>query len=428
MDVAITSTQIPIEFTAYASSATTKGNPVDSNTEFQTQDEVAGSFEVSAYLDIDGSTTSAIATQKYFGFSSVTYSTGWVNDNVMYWPNYDATLYFGAISPKSTVSSASYAVTTAASDNTDNAHELEFSYTVLPDVDSSGNLATDEDPAATTGKVATHKDIMYAITEKEYTSPTTGTTDTESTTVNLHFKHALTQIAFTATKDEDINVIVSGIQLCNIMSTGTFTATSVTDDADVAKENSGSNNNDDYTTEDGYVIMTNVGKWGTATSIAHYVAAMADKSGVTVLDDTTTTKLTDDNDALMLIPQTLDAWNATTTSSGTTNSYLAITCKITHADGAAAIIDGTVYVPFDTTGINYEDGEGTDDTWAPGYKITYNLNFGSGYVDTTTDPKIPEPGETPDPDKVIPTLRAITYTTTVDAWESISATGDIELK
>ncbi len=414
MDVSITSTQTPIEFTAYAGSATTKGTPINSNTDFQDATK-CGTFEVSSYLDVDGDTSTSPAPQKYFGFSTVNYSSNkWTNTDNIYWPNYGATLYFGATSPA--ITGANYVVTTGSP----NTHALTFAYTVSPTTASGEN---------STGTIAAQKDVMYAITSESYTAPEDGDPDTvdDATTVNLHFKHALTQIAFTATKDDALAVTVNSIQLCNIMTKSTFTATKITDDANVAKEDSGSGsgsgNTDNATTEDGYVDMSTVGSWITATEIGHYNAIMVGYNAVTVGDSAT--QLTNTSNVLMLIPQKLTAWDPTSTSVTSTpdnSSYLAIDCVIKHTEGEAVIYDGMLFVPFDTTGIDYADNEGTDNTWAPGYKITYNLDFGGGYYDPTDDTTIPDPGETPDPDEVLPTLRAITFTTTVDAWESISAT------
>ncbi len=422
MDVSITSTQTPIEFTAYAGSATTKGTPVDTNAKFEGSSGSYNSFEVSAYLDTDDTDTTSPA--KYFAFSSIAYSgSAWTSTN-MYWPNYDATLYFGATYPASAVTTPTYSVSYDETESVDaNVHSLKFDYTVAPDVD--GN-------SGTTGTVAGHKDIMYAIASQAYTAQISGTTDTESTTAALHFKHALTQIAFTATKASNIDVTVSAIQLCNIMSSGSFEATTVTTDTNTA---------------DGYVNMSKAGSWDAdkTSNIAHYKADMAytnntDPIAVTATTGATSpTVLTDANDALMLIPQELTGWDPITANSNATSdtsSYLAITCTITHTAGTtsdtmAPIYDGVVYISFSTENIDYDnntsnnESTSTDGQWEPGYKITYNLDFGGGYIDTTTaTATIPDPGKTPVPDNVIPTLRPITYTITVDAWET--PTGDTE--
>lgn len=438
MDVAITSTKSPIQFTAYAGSAVTKGNPIDTNKEFQGGDECGGTFKVSAYLDEDGATTTTEAPSKYFNFSTVTYTKGnspdpnaWVNTQKMYWPNYDATLYFGAYYPADAKFTPQvnlgYKVDAGASDGDANAHSLKFSYHVKPYTNSGG---TDDDQY----DVSNQKDIMYAIAEHKYTKPAGGTNDEvdKDTSVNLHFKHALTQVAFTATKDADIAVTVSDIQLCNINTAGIFTATTVTSDT---YDDNGSIDN---TLEDGHVDMSKAGSWTSQTDHGHYKVAMVNDTDVVVESATEAKNLTDPDDALMLIPQTLTEWSAATSKTNDAGSYLAITCKITHtpenSETLAEIFDGVLFVPFGTDGIDYgansatNEDPSTDNTWAPGYKITYNLHFGGGYYDPTDPetPTIPEPGKTPETEDVLPTLRPITYTTSIDAWETLGGSIDKE--
>ncbi|MFI3267427.1 MAG: fimbrillin family protein [Rikenellaceae bacterium] len=391
VDVAITSSKNLIEFTAYASSAsTTKGTPINSNTEFQGGDSGGGSFDVSAYFTASSGENSG----KYFGFNTVTYTSGsWVNATEMYWPNEAGTLGLGAFYP-STVTEASYSYET-------DAHSFKFTDYVVADA------------------VASQVDLMYAV--KAEAVSTFG----EEDAINLHFKHALTQIAFTATKDDDITVTVSDIQICNVVNKGTFTATESTDD--------------DYTTSTTTpaddVDKDNFGEWEVASTgesiYSHYAAAMADGSPISVTDDETAVALTSSTDALMLLPQELEAWDPTAASS--TNSFLAIKCTIMHTgdDIEASIVDGYVFVPFSTDDIEYTTGTGTDG-WLPGYKITYNLHFGGGYTlpdgvdedDDDDDDEIPDPGKTPDPDDVVETLRPITYTISVDEWINVAQTVD----
>ncbi|MFR9533480.1 MAG: fimbrillin family protein [Rikenellaceae bacterium] len=385
IDTAITSTQTAMKFTTYASGATTKGDPVDSNTEFKGTDN---SFMVSAYF----TATAEGNTGKYFAFSEVAYDyTGgaWANQSDMYWPNEDGNLYFGAYYP----GDATFTTTPTYVYGDD--HSLGFGYTV----------------GAT---VADHEDIMYAIKTLEYD----GTEDA----VNLHFKHALTQVGFTATADSDISVTVSSITVCNVMNGGTFSATKVTDDSE----------DEDETVAAASVDTDNFGGWTVGETFANYAVAMAFEEGESAITvGSTATTLTDADDALMLIPQALTAWVPGTDGSGT-ESYLAIKCTIKHAAPIAdadvtyaSIIDGYVFVPFSTADIKYEDTNTTDGQWNPGYKITYNLHFGGGYTIPGFDPDdedgeddLPEPGETPDDidDDVIETLRAITYTISVDEW------------
>ncbi len=396
VDTALTSNQT-MKFAPYAGASATKGTPVTDNGDFKGTEQNPGEFKVMAYNN----------DAMYFGFSGVAWKNSkWENQNAMYWPNADATLNFGAFYP-STAFDATGATQPTYSHAT-GAHALTFAdYKV--------------------GERSTQIDLMYAITDEEFTSPTTGTADAEKDefdkTIALNFKHALTQIAFTATKEDDLDVKVSSITLCNIVDNGTFVATQNTEDNDavngtVAEEN---------------VNKTNFGAWtpatvttGSATNLAVYETAMltdTDKDYITIGD--ASTPLTKSDDALMLIPQELDKpWNPLTSENDGIGSYLAIDCVICHKDSESPIIDGRIYVPFNTANIQYNTTGVIDGRWNPGYKITYNLNFGGGYT-IPTDPEKPIiPGETPDPEVVIPTLRPITYTVTVDEWMEVSG-GDV---
>lgn len=116
-----------------------------------------------------------------------------------------------------------------------------------------------------------------------------------------------------------------------------------------------------------------------------------------------------------------------------TLSYLAIDCEIYHSgivESEAKIYDGYIFVPFETKGIAYNTADmdnkltSTADEWLAGYKITYCLDFGGGYVveeDHTN--VIPEPGCIPDTETF--TLRTVTYTATTDTWVNVDASQDL---
>ncbi|MFR9513123.1 MAG: fimbrillin family protein [Rikenellaceae bacterium] len=406
MDVAITSAQIPMQFSTYAGSSTsTKGTPINTNTAFKGTDN---EFEVSAYANLTATSTFG----KYFGFSTVQYDSSaaaWSNVDDMYYPNEDATILFGAYYPSAAAGLDSEDLPTFVP-TAITAPVLTIPYTVLGDY-----------PAENDADIDDQDDLMYAVKSFAYTAPVSSEAGTDTSVdsdmkVNLHFKHALTQVAFTATKDSDLDVEVRSITICNVINSGTFVANTSTD-------TSATETLDDGTVEDENVDLDDAGAWTPGEVYNHYVAAMdfaEGASSIEVGDETTT--LTNAGNALMLIPQILTAWDPTDGEDPSTNAYLAIDCTILHADAEVAIIDGVVFVPFSTANIDYaEDADAVDGTWAPGYKITYNLVFGGGYTyPGDPDPEIPEPGDTPDPDEVVPTLRAITYTTTVDEWVPVA--------
>lgn len=531
--VSTTSAQSPIEFTTYASSATdTKGTAVTSNSEFQS---VLGSFDVSALIgdciwkldytsSSDGTFTSYDmcpidgSAVSYFGLSSVEYSSGWVNIDKMYWPNSSKIVYFAAISPSGLIEDFEFTHTisdadhTVDDDNGDFTNSAEESITADTEYKETYGYSFDYTVDSLSAK---QTDIMYAVTAAKYLAPsdqekstgvayiTSGAVDTnDDDPVNLHFKHALTQIAFTATKDAAIDVYVKSLKVCNVYNSGKFTATTTTDDSDADADSNPTVGDGDV--ENDKVNANNFGTWeanyegewalvdvdenttlsGGYTAAAGGYSAMSNYAATLVDNNTTspgnvgaigigiteseTTQLTSTSDVLMLMPQVLTAWVPTTStelnyvgsyhtgSSSTgvsyadggladgtyanpsmnsaerTLSYLAIDCEIYHTgatDYGAKIHDGYIFVPFETKDIAYDSASVDDpttitDEWLAGYKITYCLNFGGGYIVEEGDHStIPEPGCIPDTKTY--TLRPVTYTVTVDDWVETDAAQDL---
>lgn len=249
--------QSPLEFTAYASSATsTKGSAIDSNISFQKD----GSFDVSAivsnstysdYLYDNQSFVSSYTVTpdandtavQYFGLSQVKYITDkWVNTNNMYWPNYDKSIHFAACSPSGLLKEK-------GGDEDEDKYDYEFTYETDSERKETYKYSFDY---KVTNTVKDQIDLMYAMTTVDYLAPTnrykegspagsyvtTGVTYTNTEDpVNLHFKHALTQVAFTATKDDDIDVYVKSVTICNVYNSGTFSTAYLTDDEDADAEN-----------------------------------------------------------------------------------------------------------------------------------------------------------------------------------------------
>lgn len=361
-----------MNFAPYAGANATRGTAINDNDGFEGTTAAPGSFEVAAYS----------GSVNYFGFNTVKYNTDkWENVDKMYWPNENSDLHFGAYYP----SSAKFS--TAPSYSYSDAHALTFGYEVEDEVSSQ-------------------LDLMFALKDLSYEAPLTNTDTDES--INLHFKHALTQIGFTATKDSDISVSVTSLKVCNVIKNGNFTATLSTDNVD---------NNTELTGYKANVVPNNFGSWSVGKKPFNYQAVMnftdEQPKSITVVDGTTPTVLTSQSDVMMLLPQALVAWNPEGTDANDAGSYLAIGCKITHHDGEAPIVEGTVYVPFETKDIPYTTG--SENIWKAGHKITYNLRFGGGYTKPGGG-EDPEPGTTPKPEEVVPTLRDITYTVSVDEW------------
>lgn len=512
--VSSSDSQTAIEFSTYASSATaTKGSAVSSNSDFQT---THGSFAVAALVndaDFDityDNTTNLISSytatptagsaEYYFGFGEVNYTDDqWINANSMYWPNYSKILHFAAYAPASVnIKDGEYTFTQKIVSTTLNCrYEFSFPYTVTDEVGDQVDLMyaiTSVDYLTQTGK---HKsDSEGNAVDDSYVTTGVAYTNTEES-VNLHFKHALTQIAFTATKDSDIDVYVKSVTICNVYNNGTFTATAVTDDddADIDTNPTVGEEATSESTED-LVDASNFGTWATSfdedgwgdltdlkavpndaetltcyyveagsgghESMSNYEATLADFGDISpegskansIKVGDSATSLTSSTDVLMLMPQTLTAWIPNTSiepncigyvkagetelttifndvesssTAGNSLSYLAIDCEIYHegaTSSSAKIHSGYIFVPFSTEGISYSsasvDNTAKDaDEWLAGYKITYCLNFGGGYVaDEDNHDTIPEPGCIPDTETL--TLRTVQYTITADSWIDVA--------
>ncbi len=373
VDSAITQTGDAIRYSAYSQLTSTKGAPVDSNTEFQ--GDTSG-FYVAAYKTDDSAT-------QYLGFKTVTYDNGaWgYSDNATYyWPS-ESVLTFAAFYPTSAYSASAPAYSSAG---------YTFGHT----------------PSATTTE---HVDVMFAFNKEV----------AKCSAVPLHFKHALTQINFQAAVDESMGIAVTlkSIEICNVKPTGAFTiednddlATSVESDGTVESEN----------------VELTAGSWATSGDHTNYTAH---PDGDNLTNDalvltSSYVAFSDVENPLMLIPQELTAWtptNLTADVDSFTDCYLKIGCKITHSgdNSSIVIVDGYVYIPFDS-----KDEAGTTEIWKAGNKLTYKLLFGGGYpYEPGTTPDDDEGDEDPDVDESIPTLLPITYTVTVDEWKDVAADG-----
>ncbi|MFI3315485.1 MAG: fimbrillin family protein [Rikenellaceae bacterium] len=401
----VMNSQTEITFSSYASTATTtKGSAVNSNSDFQGVVTTHGSFAVAALVgdaefsnykyDTSYNITSYDADPvegtavSYFDLTEVSYSTDdntWVNSSKMYWPNASKLLFFAAYSPSdAAISNYSF------SEKTDDSHNenctYSFDYTVTDVIDDQ-------------------IDLMYAMTEVPYLAPTdqskdsstdsyisTGVTNTnEDDAVNLHFKHALTQIAFTATKSDDLEVYVKSITVCNLYNSGTFTATALTDDNDVTDSNDTVGDTGD---DDDKVNADNFGAWTTTfeddgwdssnaantsgTSyyaiagnggnkyISNYKATLADfngstsPSGANAIQISGTTSLTSSEDVLMLMPQTASEWEPTSSTALNYIGYGSSLSDLTVEVGATKDADN-----------NYIAGTGTDASSTGSKSLSY---------------------------------------------------------
>lgn len=186
-------------------------------------------------------------------------------------------------------------------------------------------------------------DVMYAITLDQKKSENGGT-------VNMHFRHILSQVAFKArTETPNMEVTIEGIKICNYYSAGYFSLPT----------------KDVLPTRDNWDCPEQL---FTKTSIT----AVKGKS----INVENTEKPISMDEPMLFIPQKLNKWTTTAASPKTTEeaktaneSYLEISCKI-KLDGSYMLGSddayGNLYVPF-----------GAD--WQPGKRYIYTLVFGGGY-------------------------------------------------
>ena len=321
-----------------------KGTPIGSNEDFKNSGK---NFEVVGF--IAGNATEYMRAQ--ISFKNLVWD--YVNSfDKAYWPNKGEKLNFYAITP----------------------------YTDFhPGINGNAiNYAADAATVTYTIPTTTseQQDLMYASTAA-LSKPASGGN------VTLPFKHALNQVHFkakTESKNLHVDIAENGIELCNINSKGTFT---------FPKEEA-------------------IGSWQIQVTPTTFRATSEAKTINTNSESLSAIEVSSAADVLMLMPQSLTAWNpageVNSTASTQAGAYLKINCKLyTKVGNDKVYYHGTdanyafMYVPFSGTGM---DGMGK--------KITYTLIFGGGFTDE---------GQ--------PILTPITFDTTVENW--VDAVPDVDI-
>ncbi len=320
-----------IGFSTY--SPISKGVAIANNDEFQ---KSGNKFGVTAFIStVDIDSTYLGETSK--GETVTSYDGSWTYTNTKYWPAGSETLDFYAYTPF---------------ENTNRVATPEFSK-------ANGMGFTNYEVNTDVSK---QEDFMYAFAKNQ--SKTTA-----SSGVSMQFKHAMSQVHFTAKTVGSLRVKIESITLHNINSKGNFT-------------------------------LKDAGVWSDPSIQTNFVATLQNtnteiNNSQTVL----TNKAAGNATVMMLMPQAITKWdiaNSIATNdgvSGTKGAYLKISCKIYDAVGntyflGAADAYGKTYIPFEST-------------WEQGKIYTYNLIFGGGYNAN---------GE--------PILSPITFTTDVTAWSN----------
>ena len=247
--------------------------------------------------------------------------------------------------------------------------------------------------------VGSQVDLLYAVKKGE---------TKETTPVQLNFRHALSQIVFKARNEsENIFVQIKGVKVKNVKNSGTYTFPTTTDP---------------NLPTSGTADSENRGSWALADTKAEYNVTfnLTDVKGSKT--NPTVVNLTDEKGtALMLMPQTTNAWNpetnpdpdgSTAGSEATTDTYLLVDCVIYNVSGEGSDLPGdNVCLWGDGSNGSYTTKElaiPVKFDWKEGHKYTYTLVFGNGNGGYDPDPE--------DPDNPEPVLVPISFEVTVDEF------------
>lgn len=178
-------------------------------------------------------------------------------------------------------------------------------------------------------------------------------------TVALKFFHALSQIKFNVQvpANANVSVVISKIELKNIVTTGNFDVSELSDRG------------------------ISVDAWTAGATTGDYTFFNADGSGITIIPAAVATKVNvaDDNDNLILLPQTpTNYWQPNMAAVGvaTGQPYVVITYNMKLNDGSNTYLVGgeNNYV---IAGFPLVQTDATNNKmWNPGYIYTYTVEFG----------------------------------------------------
>ena len=258
--------------------------------------------------------------------------------------------------------------------------------------------------------VGSQVDLLYAV--KKNQSKTNGT-------VNLNFRHALSQIVFQAKNtNANLYVEIAGVSVANVGGTNTFTFPSANTETNYIHNDYDADGDGVYETDE-FGSITYNDSWGTWEALTQGTKKYdVDFEKTPVPGNNTLVALTTANEtgkeynsnAMLLLPQNTTAWDPETNplpgAEKNTGSYLLVDCAI-----------------FNVAGDDYTDGdvclwgeqkEGAWTTkelaipvvfdWEQGKKYVYTLVFGEGNGGYDPDP---EPD--PDPEDPDPVLVPITF-------------------
>lgn len=274
--------------------------------------------------------------------------------------------------------------------------------------------------------VGSQEDLLYAVK--------TGQKKADGT-VNLNFRHALSQIVFQAKNtNENLYVEIAGVSVANVGGTNTFTFPSANTETNIKDHDE----NADGVYEDsefGSSISYDAASWGTWEALTQgeeqYNVDFINKipvRGTNTLVALTTANETGkeyNSNAMLLLPQKTTAWDPETNPlprTGNTGSYLLVDCAIFNVAGTDYAEGDDVCLWGKPQGSGWTTKELAIPVafdWQQGKKYVYTLVFGEGNGGYNPDP------EDPDPENPEPVLVPITFEITVDDFELVDG-GEIE--
>ena len=274
--------------------------------------------------------------------------------------------------------------------------------------------------------VGSQVDLLYAV--KKNQSKTNGT-------VNLNFRHALSQIVFQAKNtNANLYVEIAGVSVVNVGGKNTFTFPSADTETNIAHNNYDTDGDGVY--EDGEFGSINYneswGSWAALTQGTEQYNVDFDKTPVP--GNNTLVALTTKNEdgkeynsnAMLLLPQKTTAWdpeaNPLPGAEKNTGSYLLVDCAIFNVAGDD-YADGDVCLWGEQQGSGWATKELAIPVafdWQQGKKYVYTLVFGEGNGGYD-----PDPDPDPDPEDPDPVLVPITFEIFVDEFVPVDG-GEIE--
>ncbi len=268
--------------------------------------------------------------------------------------------------------------------------------------------------------VSAQKDFVYAVAVDQ---------DKTNGTVQLNFRHALSQIVFKAKNENPkLHLIVSGVEVHNAKNTGTFTFPQTSTTANYTDHGTVGTTNDN---------IENQGSWTSVAGSDDYkVSSLEDNNntieGIEVVGDGTVVNLTDATgsdvespysatytNAMLLMPQTGSDWTLavgeTYTDPATTNIFFVLKCRIYNVAGAAFNSSTDVMLHGNSDGTSKEIYLPLQSfSWEQGKKYTYTFVLENGDISG---------GDDNQGDDI---LESIKYTVIVDDFKYGGVT-DVEL-